>query len=138
MIVATTPAQPSSPRQPPRSTGGGRGSEAGLLARLVDRALSDPDGGLRMADALDEHRRQRSAAHGGLLGALVVRLSTIDELLRIGIDSQTEVVLVADTGMDRLPGAVAALRAADVTLGVVIRPGDDRLDGPAGGARGSR
>jgi hypothetical protein len=104
-----------------------------LLNSLVDRAACDPDTGGVMSEAIDEHRRYRGTPHAAILGAIVVRVSTIDQLLRLRVDGQTGVALVADTGMERLPGAVAALRAAGVTLLRIEAPVAKRGEDPVPG-----
>ncbi len=112
MIVATTPA---------------------LLAQLVDGATTDIDGGRRLAEAVTDFRRHRDAWYGGVLGLLVVRASAAMQLARTGMSNGLGVAVVADTGLDRLAGAVAALR--DAGAGVrrvefaVAKRGEDPVPG---------
>ena len=112
MIVATIPA---------------------LLAHLVDSATTDIDGDDSPAEAVDAHRRHSRAWYGDLVGLLVVRTSTVPTVARDGALAGLPVAVVADTGIDRLDGALAALRAAGAQVrraeAAVARRGEDPLPG---------
>jgi hypothetical protein len=114
MIVATTPA---------------------LLAHLVDSAATDADGGTRLSDAVDEHRRHLHAWYADLLGVLVVRASAATELTRVADIEQLPLAVVADSGLDRLGPAVAVLRRAGALVqrveSAVAKRGEDPVPGVA-------
>jgi hypothetical protein len=110
VIVATTPA---------------------LLAHLVDGATTDIDEYPRLVEAVDEHRRQSEAWYGGVVGLLVVRASNAMMLARAL--SGLRLAVVADSGLDRLGDALAALRAAGAVVGrvevSVAKRGEDPVPG---------
>lgn len=104
-----------------------------LLAHVVDTATTDLDGGSPLMEAVDAHRQHSRAWYGDLLGVLVVRASTFAELSRDGAVAGVPVAVVADTGIDRLDGALRALRAAGALVrrveAPVARRGEDPLPG---------
>jgi hypothetical protein len=112
MTVATTPA---------------------LFAGLVDDAASLPSMSVRHGSAFAEHRRHQSAWYAGMVGLLVVRASTITDLIRAGSLDGLELVVVADTGMDRLADAVGLLADGKATVrrveAAVAKRGEDPLPG---------
>jgi hypothetical protein len=103
-----------------------------LLAHLVDGA-TDFDGGGRPTDAIEEHRRHLGQWYGGLIGLSVVRASAAPELARTGVVAGLPVAVVADTGVERLGGAVALLRAAQAQVhraeAAVAKRGEDPVPG---------
>ncbi|HEY7224398.1 MAG TPA: hypothetical protein VH561_12535 [Micromonosporaceae bacterium] len=104
-----------------------------LLAHLVDSATVDIDGDRRLGDALAKHRSDRAAWYGQLIGLLVVRASSAGELERSGVAAGLELAVIADTGLDRLAGAVAVLRRAGAHVGraeaAVAKRGEDPVPG---------
>ncbi len=103
-----------------------------LLAHLVDGA-TDLDGLQRLTESIEQHRQNREAWYGELVGPLVVRASATHELERIGGVQALEVAVVADTGMDRIPAAVAALHRAGAQVcrveAAVAKRGEDPVPG---------
>ncbi|MEJ3743088.1 hypothetical protein WEI85_07365 [Actinomycetes bacterium KLBMP 9797] len=108
-----------------------------LLAHLVDDAAVFPPGSASLPDAVTAHRDHRAAWYAELVGPLLLPASALaatgpfldpDERLTVGV--------VADTGLDALPAAIAAadprvvvrqVEAAVAKRGEDPRPGLRRL-----------
>jgi hypothetical protein len=104
-----------------------------LLAHLVDSATTDVDGGLSLADVIDDHRGHLAAWYGGLMGLLVIRASTASELSQSRTADGLAVAVVADTGVERLADAVAVLRQGGALVrraeAAVAKRGEDPVPG---------
>jgi hypothetical protein len=113
---------------------------ADLFARLIDDAALFPPGNAPMTSAVPAHRAHREAPHAWLVGRFLCPSSRVDEL-RAVLDASNaagarddlaliELGLIADTGLDGLPDALAAVAADDrlALRAVEIRdPGADRV-----------
>jgi hypothetical protein len=83
-----------------------------LLAGLIDDAAVFPPGNAPMAEAVAAHRRHRQSWYAGLVGPLLVPASqVVDGVLRGALvpAEPLAVGLIGDTGIDRLPQALAGL-----------------------------
>ena len=107
-------------------------STPALFAGLVDDAAVSPLGAT-LVEAIEAHRRHRQAWYGGLLGPLLVPTSALADLARIREREGVELALVADSGLDRLAGAVVDLMRLGITVqrveAAVAKRGEDPLPG---------
>jgi hypothetical protein len=114
------------PTQWPNTPSGPAGAVPPVLIELIDDAAIFPPGNAPMAAAVLAHRRQHLGPYANLVGRFVCPASRITELravLDVGADphhphggaSPIRVTLVADTGPDGLPRAMADV-AADPRL----------------------
>ncbi|MEU7615418.1 hypothetical protein AB0B27_04835 [Micromonospora rifamycinica] len=104
-----------------------------LLAGLVDDAAVFPPGSAPLPDAVAAHHEHRASWYADLVGPLLVPASAV---AAGGLDSLAEGVvtgLIGDTGLDRLPTALARLDAAGSTVRqvevAVARRGEDPRPG---------
>jgi hypothetical protein len=104
-----------------------------LLAHLVDEGTTDIDDDYDLIEAVEEYRRHRAAWYGGVIGLLVVRASAAPTLVRSGTVAGLRLAVIADTGLDRLGDAVAALREAGAVVPraevAVAKRGEDPVPG---------
>jgi hypothetical protein len=110
-----------------------------LLVGLVDDAAVFPPGSAPLPDAVAAHRRHRLSWYARLVGPLLVPASeVVGGSLRAALDPAEPVTigLIGDTGIERLPAALAALpdgvRLRQMEVAVARRgedpqPGLDRL-----------
>lgn len=125
MAVAPTPEMhsvPAIPAQPPA-----------LLAHLVDSATTDIDDGPRLVEAVREHRYHCGQWYGEVVGLLVARASAAAALARAGVVAGLGLAVTADTGVEKLAGAVATLRGAGAVVQrvevAVAKRGEDPVPG---------
>jgi len=108
-------------------------STPALFADLVDDAAATPFGGATLVEAIEEHRRHRTAWYGDLLGPMLVPASTAAALIRVKDRADVEFALVADAGLERLDGALTALTQAGLSFQrvevSVAKRGEDPLPG---------
>ncbi|MFI2710294.1 hypothetical protein ACH495_09220 [Micromonospora sp. NPDC018662] len=107
-----------------------------LLTGLVDDAAVFPPGNAALPDAVTAHRRHRDAWYAGLVGPLLLPASEIEDgALRGQVDPADGFVigLIGDTGLDRLPAALAALTPDGVTARQVEAPVAKRGEDPQPG-----
>ncbi|MEV6798674.1 hypothetical protein AB0M91_10050 [Micromonospora rifamycinica] len=104
-----------------------------LLAGLVDDAAVFPPGSAPLPDAVAAHHEHRASWYADLVGPLLVPASAV---AAGGLDGLAEGVvtgLIGDTGLDRLPTALARLDAAGSTVRqvevAVARRGEDPRPG---------
>ncbi|HEY2193526.1 MAG TPA: hypothetical protein VGH76_14710 [Actinomycetospora sp.] len=105
-----------------------------LLARILDDAalVSGPRPG--MADVLDAHLDVRAGEYGGLVGALVVPVSRLQEfvaeLVKRRPAAPVPITLSVDTGLGGVPKALSLTtsRAALLTTGTVEMPAPHDVD----------
>jgi hypothetical protein len=101
---------------------------AGLMLGLVDDAAVFPPGNATVPDAVAAHRRHRAAWYSELVGPLLVRASTVVELLEAtqpGDDLR--IGLIADEGLTGLVEAIGLLfdhdeRAALAQVEIALPP----------------
>ncbi|MGC4804077.1 hypothetical protein [Micromonospora sp. DT233] len=109
-----------------------------LLAGLVDDAAYFPPGNASLPEAVAAHRRHRDSWYAGLVGPLLVPASVVVAAALDPLVDPAEgfvVGLIGDTGVERLPAALAALGPAGVTARqvevAVARRGEDPAPGLA-------
>lgn len=91
-------------------------STSALVRALVDDAAVFPPGELPLGQAVDEHRRHRSAPYGEAVGPLLVRATDASSLHRLlAVGERGRVGLVVRPGGDphALPTAVQQLQRED-------------------------
>jgi hypothetical protein len=110
-----------------------------LFAGLVDDAAVFPPGNAPLPDAVAAHRRHRSSWYADLVGPLLLPVSELGRGGRPELDDPADPIaagLIGDTGVERLPKALATLppgvrlRQVEVPVarrGEDPRPGLDRL-----------
>ncbi|MEJ2870350.1 hypothetical protein WCD74_21450 [Actinomycetospora sp. OC33-EN08] len=106
-----------------------------LLARILDDAvLVSPGPRREMADVVGAHLEARAGEYGGLLGALVVPVSRLQEfvgeLVKRRPAAPVPVALSVDTGLGGVPKALSltSSRAALLTTGTVEMPAPHDVD----------
>jgi hypothetical protein len=106
-----------------------------LLARILDdAALVSPGPRAGMADVLDAHLDVRAGEYGGLVGALVVPVSRLQEfvaeLVKRRPAAPVPITLSVDTGLGGVPKALSLTtsRAALLTTGTVEMPAPHDVD----------
>jgi hypothetical protein len=106
-----------------------------LLAGILDdAALVSPGPRREMADVVAAHLDARAGEHGGLLGALVVPVSRLQEfvaeLVKRRPSAPLPVALSVDTGLGGVPKALSltSSRAALLTTGTVEMPAPHDVD----------
>jgi hypothetical protein len=106
-----------------------------LLARILDdAALVSPGPRREMGDVVAAHLDARIGEHGGLLGALVVPVSRLQEfvaeLVKRRPSAPLPVALSVDTGLGGVPKALSltSSRAALLTTGTVEMPAPHDVD----------
>jgi hypothetical protein len=106
-----------------------------LLARILDdAALVTPGSRPEMSDVLDAHLDVRAGEYGGLLGALVVPVSRLQEfvaeLVKRRPAAPVPITLSVDTGLGGVPKALSLTtsRAALLTTGTVEMPAPHDVD----------
>ena len=106
-----------------------------LLARILDdAALVSPGPRPVMADVLDAYLDVRAGEHGGLLGALVVPVSRLQEFVAVLVKrrpaSPVPIALSVDTGLGGVPKALSLTtsRSALLTTGTVEMPAPHDVD----------
>ncbi|WP_285590683.1 hypothetical protein [Actinomycetospora sp. NBRC 106378] len=106
-----------------------------LLARILDdAALVSPGPRREMGDVVAAHLDARLGEHGGLLGALVVPVSRLQEfvaeLVKRRPSAPLPVALSVDTGLGGVPKALSltSSRAALLTTGTVEMPAPHDVD----------
>lgn len=106
-----------------------------LLARILDdAALVSPGPRREMSDVVAAHLDARAGEHGGLLGALVVPVSRLQEfvaeLVKRRPSAPLPVALSVDTGLGGVPKALSltSSRAALLTTGTVEMPAPHDVD----------
>ncbi len=106
-----------------------------LLARILDdAALVSPGPRAAMADVLDSHLDARAGEYGGLLGALVVPVSRLQEFVSVLVKRRpaapVPITLSVDTGLGGVPKALSLTtsRAALLTTGTVEMPAPHDVD----------
>ncbi|MGC4890183.1 hypothetical protein [Micromonospora sp. DT227] len=107
-----------------------------LLTGLVDDAAVFPPGNAALPDAVTAHRRHRDAWYAGLVGPLLLPASEIEDGALHGRVDPAEgfvIGLIGDTGLDRLPAALAALTPDGVTARQVEAPVAKRGEDPQPG-----
>ncbi|HEX2772056.1 MAG TPA: hypothetical protein VHN18_06455 [Micromonosporaceae bacterium] len=110
-----------------------------LLAGLIDDAAVFPPGNAPLPDAVAAHRRHRASWYADLVGPLLLPVSELGRGGRPELDDPANPIavgLIGDTGIERLPKALATLppgvRLRQVEVPVARRgedpqPGLDRL-----------
>jgi hypothetical protein len=106
-----------------------------LLARILDdAALVSPGPRPVMADVLDAYLDVRAGEYGGLLGALVVPVSRLQEFVAVLVKrrpaSPVPITLSVDTGLGGVPKALSLTtsRSALLTTGTVEMPAPHDVD----------
>jgi hypothetical protein len=105
-----------------------------LLARILDDAALVSGPRPEMADVLDAHLDVRAGEYGGLVGALVVPVSRLQEfvaeLVKRRPASPVPITLSVDTGLGGVPKALSLTtsRAALLTTGTVEMPAPHDVD----------
>lgn len=105
-----------------------------LLARILDDAALVSGPRPQMADVLDAHLDVRAGEYGGLVGALVVPVSRLQEfvaeLVKRRPASPVPITLSVDTGLGGVPKALSLTtsRAALLTTGTVEMPAPHDVD----------
>ena len=106
-----------------------------LLARLLDdAALVSPGPRPVMGDVLDAYLDVRAGEYGGLLGALVVPVSRLQEfvavLVKLRPAAPVPITLSVDTGLGGVPKALSLTtsRSALLTTGTVEMPAPHDVD----------
>ncbi|MDL5154716.1 hypothetical protein [Actinomycetospora termitidis] len=106
-----------------------------LLARILDDAvLVSPGPRREMADVVGAHLEARGGEYGGLLGALVVPVSRLQEfvgeLVKRRPAAPVPVALSVDTGLGGVPKALSltSSRAALLTTGTIEMPAPHDVD----------
>jgi hypothetical protein len=106
-----------------------------LLARILDdAALVSPGPRPVMADVLDAYLDVRAGEYGGLLGALVVPVSRLQEFVAVLVKrrpaSPVPITLSVDTGLGGVPKALSLTtsRSALLATGTVEMPAPHDVD----------
>jgi hypothetical protein len=106
-----------------------------LLARILDdAALVSPGPRPVMADVLDGYLDVRAGEYGGLLGALVVPVSRLQEFVAVLVKRRpafpVPITLSVDTGLGGVPKALSLTtsRSALLTTGTVEMPAPHDVD----------
>ncbi|SCF30873.1 hypothetical protein GA0070216_10996 [Micromonospora matsumotoense] len=106
-----------------------------LLAGLVDDAAVFPPGSASLPDAVTAHREHRAAWYADLVGPLLVPASAVADDALTDLTEGFPVGLIGDTGIARLPAALARLAAAGIVVrqveAAVARRGEDPQPGLA-------
>ncbi|WFE62655.1 hypothetical protein [Micromonospora sp. WMMD714] len=104
-----------------------------LLAGLVDDAAVFPPGSASLPDAVAAHHEHRVSWYADLVGPLLVPASAVVAGELDGLAEGVVTGLIGDTGLDRLPAALARLDAAGTTVRqvevAVARRGEDPRPG---------
>ncbi|WP_329015651.1 hypothetical protein OG271_08960 [Micromonospora rifamycinica] len=104
-----------------------------LLAGLVDDAAVFPPGSASLPDAVAAHHEHRASWYADLVGPLLVPASAVAAGGLDGLAEDVVTGLIGDTGLDRLPTALARLDAAGTTVRqvevAVARRGEDPRPG---------
>ncbi|MFD0819067.1 hypothetical protein ACFQ0D_12300 [Micromonospora zhanjiangensis] len=107
-----------------------------LFHGLIDDAAVFPPGNAPLPEAVPAHRAHRAAWYADLVGPLLVPPSavTASELSGL-VDPGTEIGLIGDTGVDRLPFALSFLEPDGVRVRqietAVAKRGEDQQPGLA-------
>jgi len=120
---------------PSNETTPGTGAIPPLFRGFVDDAAVFPPGSASLSEAITGHARHRTAWYAPMIGPLVLPTSMVPSLGQFAGATGMEIGLVADTGIDRLSGAVAeatalGLRVRQVEAAVAKR-GEDPQPGLA-------
>jgi hypothetical protein len=106
-----------------------------LLARILDdAALVSPGPRPAMTDVLDAYLDARAGEYGGLLGALVVPVSRLQEFVAVLVKRRpaapVPITLSVDTGLGGVPKALSLTtsRSALLTTGTVEMPAPHDVD----------
>ena len=102
-----------------------------LFAELIDDAAVFPPGDAPLTEAVPAHLVHDAGAHSGLLGRFLCPVSRLDGLkLLLEEDEGLRLGLIADTGVDGLLAAFAALDGDDrmILEAVEIRHPGERLE----------
>jgi hypothetical protein len=104
-----------------------------LLAGLVDDAAVFPPGSASLPDAVAAHHEHRASWYAELVGPLLVPASAVVAGELDGLAGGVVTGLIGDTGIGRLPAALARLDAAGSTVRqvevAVARRGEDPRPG---------
>lgn len=112
------------------------GSIPPLFSAFVDDAAVFPPGSASLSEAITGHARHRTAWYAPMIGPLVLPTSMVSSLASFaGATAGMEIGIVADTGIDRLSGAVAEANALGLRVrqveAAVAKRGEDPQPGLA-------